>query len=123
MEMRPPQPPPAVAGYGRDRRMSKKGPGYFGNPDLRKQVQLSTPPGAEIESQFYRWLSPDGFKPLKYGEGKEPQKLRDRLLTLPVMMAVVVSLVYRRIAGGRELQRILAQFGLMYLGVGAANGV
>lgn len=71
--------------------MSKKSPGSFRNPDLRRQVQLTTPPVEEIERQLYSLLSPESFKPLKECLGKDNKKLRSRVLTLPVMMAVVVS--------------------------------
>jgi hypothetical protein len=43
------------------------------------------------------------------------KKLRDRLLTLPVMMAVVLSLVYRRIPGLSEVLRVLEQEGLLWV--------
>lgn len=46
---------------------------------------------------------------------KDEKKLRARVLTLPVMMAVVVSLVYRQIAGLREVIRILSEEGLMWV--------
>lgn len=95
--------------------MSKKRPRSFGNPDLRRQVQLTTPPVEEIERQLYSLLSPESFKPLKDCRGKDNKKLRSRVLTLPVMMAIVVSLVYRRIPGLREVNRVLAQFGLMWV--------
>jgi hypothetical protein len=43
------------------------------------------------------------------------QKLRDRLLTLPAMMAVVVSLVYRRIPSLSEVLRVLEVEGLLWV--------
>jgi Transposase DDE domain len=41
--------------------------------------------------------------------------LRDRVLTLPVMAAIVLSLVYRRMSGLSEALRVLEQEGLMWV--------
>ena len=38
-----------------------------------------------------------------------------RILTLPVMMAIVLSLVYRQIPGLREVQRVLSQSVLLWV--------
>lgn len=103
--------------------MGVKRPARIGNPDLRQQKQIPTPPIKEIEKQLYSLLSPASFKPLKLCSGKDEQKkLRrrsppqaSRILTLPVMMAVVLSLVYRQIPGIREVGRILSQEGLLWL--------
>jgi hypothetical protein len=62
---------------------------------------------------LFSWLSPGSFKPLR--DVETPQKLRERLLTLPVMMAVVVSLVYRRIPSLSEVLRVLEVEGLLWV--------
>jgi hypothetical protein len=85
--------------------MSQKRPSTWGNPDHRRQSQLPAPPIAQIEHQLFSLLNPGSFKPLRLAQGEK--KLRDRLLTLPVMMAVVVSLVYRQIPGLSEILRVL----------------
>jgi hypothetical protein len=54
-------------------------------------MQVPGPPIAEIEAKLLYWLTPESFKPLRLTG--LTQKLRARLLTLPVMMAVVLSLV------------------------------
>jgi hypothetical protein len=41
--------------------------------------------------------------------------MRDRLLTLPVMVALLVSLVYRQIAGLSEAVRVLKEEGLLWV--------
>lgn len=41
--------------------------------------------------------------------------MRERLLTLPVMVAIVLSLVYRQINGLSELLRVLHQEGLLWV--------
>jgi hypothetical protein len=98
--------------------MAKKRPARTGNPDLRQQKHVPTPPIEEIEKQIFSLLSPANFKPLKSYEHKKEQeteqkkKWRDRILTLPVMMAIVVSLVYRQIPGLREVIRVISQEGL-----------
>lgn len=93
--------------------MSRKSPGRSGNPDLRRGVQVPGPVIAEIEAKLWYWLSPENFKPSSLRSGDK--KLRDRLLTLPVMMAVVLSLVYRRISGLSEVVRLLESEGLLWV--------
>jgi hypothetical protein len=77
--------------------------------------QRTQPPGpsiAKLETQLYRILSPIAFTPLRTLEAAPV--LRDRILTLPVMTAVVFSLVLRGIASLREAQRLLLSEGLMW---------
>jgi hypothetical protein len=101
--------------------MAKKRPARTGNPDLRQQKHVPTPSIEEIEKQIFSLLSPANFKPLKSYEHKKEQeaeqkkKWRDRILTLPVMMAIVVSLVYRQIPGLREVIRVISQEGLLWV--------
>ncbi len=84
--------------------MSRKRPARTGNPDLRQQKHVPAPPIEEIEQEIFSLLSPRNFKPLKLYKNEEKKKFRDRIFTLPVMMAmvalrtaagIVVSLVYR----------------------------
>jgi hypothetical protein len=96
--------------------MGVKRPSYKGNPDLRQQKHLTAPPIEQIEKELFSLLSPKSFKPLKLCDGLNEKKLRERILTLPVMMAVVLSLVYRQIPGLREIQRVLSQEGLLWVG-------
>lgn len=69
--------------------MNQKRPSSWGNPDRRHQTQMPAPAIEQIEQQLLSRLSPESFKPLRQVEGT--QKFRDRLLSLPVMMAVVVG--------------------------------
>ncbi|ACC78877.1 IS4-like element ISNpu8 family transposase [Nostoc punctiforme] len=96
--------------------MARKRPARTGNPDLRQQKQVPMPPIEEIEQKIYSLLSPLNFKPLKLYETEEKKPFRDRILTLSVMMALVVSLVYRQIPGLREVQRVLCEEGLLWAG-------
>lgn len=95
--------------------MGAKRPAYKGNPDLRQQKHVPRPPIEEIEKELFSLLSPKSFKPLKLCQGKDQKKLRERILTLPVMMAVVLSLVYRQIPSLREVQRVLHEDGLLWV--------
>ena len=95
--------------------MGAKRPARKGNPDLRQQKHVPAPPIEQIEKELFSLLSPTSFKPLRLCKGKNDKKLRDRILTLPVMMAIVLSLVYRQIPGLREVQRVLSQEGLLWV--------
>jgi len=101
--------------------MSRKHPARTGNPDLRQQKHVPAPPIEQIEKEIFSLLSPLSFKPLKLYEDKQEQKqkFRDRILTLPMMMAIVVSLVYRQIPSLREVQRVLSRIGIV---MGGTNG-
>ena len=81
---------------------------------------MPSPAIAEIEAKLWNWLTPESFKPSRLSSGDK--KLRDgvpprklRVLTLPVMMAVVLSLVYRRISGLSEVVRVLESEGLLWV--------
>lgn len=95
--------------------MSKTTGRILRNADLRHQSQMAGPPLEVLEKELYRLLTPENFKPLKESRGIQEKKLRSRVLNLPVMMAVVMGLVYRRIAGLRELLRILTEEGMLWI--------
>jgi Transposase DDE domain len=85
------------------------------NPDQRRQVQMSGPEIAQLEENLRALLRPDDFVPIRQGH-QIPEKLRrDRLLTLPVMLAVVLGLIYRKIAGLSEASRVLWSEGLLWV--------
>ncbi len=69
--------------------MARKRPARIGNPGLRQQKQVPMPPIEEIEQKIYSLLSLLNFKPLKLYEKEEKKPFHDRILTLPVMMAMV----------------------------------
>ena len=85
-----------------------------GNPDLRRQVTCPGPSNEELEARLRDYLSPGTFANLKTVTDKT-RSLRDRILTLPVMVAIVLSLVYRQMSGLSEALRILEQEGLMWV--------
>jgi len=82
------------------------------NPDFRARTQVPAPPVAAIAQRLRAMLTPSAFAPLRNTHGTV--KRRDRLLTLPVMVAIVVSLVWRQIPSLQELLRVLALEGLLW---------
>jgi hypothetical protein len=73
----------------------------------------------EGEQQLTALLRPSLLAPrqLERRDPRQPQRLirmRQRLLTLPVMVAIVVSLVWRRVPAVAEGQKVLAQEGLLW---------
>lgn len=86
----------------------------YGNPDLRRRLSVPAPSNEELEARLRDWLSPGTFANLKTVRDKTRQ-LRDRVLTLPVMCAIVLSLVYRQISGLSEVLRLLEQDGLLWV--------
>ncbi|NEO82957.1 MAG: IS4 family transposase [Spirulina sp. SIO3F2] len=95
--------------------MPRQRPRKTGNPDLRSRSQVPTPENAELEAKLVQWLQPQNFMPLKEKQGRSEEKLRSRILTLPVMVAIVVGLVYRKIPSLAEVIRQLELHGLLWL--------
>jgi Transposase DDE domain len=85
------------------------------NPDLRRQVQMPGPEIEVIEKSLHDLIHPEDFQPIR-NSVQIPEKLRrDRLLTLPVMVAVILGLVYRKIPGLAEASRVLWADGLLWV--------
>ncbi|MBC7970112.1 MAG: IS4 family transposase [Verrucomicrobia bacterium] len=84
-----------------------------GNPDLRRAVTAPAPSNEALEARLRDWVSPGTFASLKTVQDKG-RHLRDRVLTLPVMAAIVLSLVSRQISGLSEALRVLEQEGLLW---------
>ncbi len=80
------------------------------NPDFRARNNLPSPPIEEIQRRIGKSLTPNSFAAAR-GQFKA-LGLRERILTLPVMVCFVLSLVWRRIASVSELLRILEREGL-----------
>lgn len=104
----------------RVRESRRKGRELFGNPDFRHRSQVPAPEIEEIERSLYQLLSPSLMAPrqMERHNPKSPDRLirmRARLLTLPVMMAVILSLVFRRLPSLAEAQRLLARDGLLWV--------
>ena len=91
-----------------------------GNPDFRHRSQAPSPEIPEIERSLYQLLSPSLMAPRQMERRsatapQRPIRMRARLLTLPVLMAVVLSLVFRRLPSLAEAQRILEREGLLWV--------
>jgi hypothetical protein len=100
--------------------MAKRSKRRPGNPDFRHRVPGPLPTVAEIEAELTALLSPALFAPRQL-ERRDPRnptrliRLRARILTLPVMVALVVSLVWRRLGSIAEVQRVVVQDGLLWV--------
>ena len=88
--------------------------------DFRRRSQIPMPAVEEVEQHLTALLSPSLLAPrqLERRDPRQPQRLirmRQRLLTLPVMVAIVVSLVWRRVPAVAEVQKVLAREGLLWI--------
>jgi len=95
--------------------MARSRPWSSANADLRRRSHVPSPPIAEIEQQLWQWLSPTSFKPTPETRNTDGKRMRNRILSLPVMVAVVLSLVYRQINGLSELLRVLQLEGMLWV--------
>jgi Transposase DDE domain len=87
--------------------------------DFRHRSQIPMPAVEEVEQLLTDLLSPSLLAPrqLERRDPRQPQRLirmRQRLLTLPVMVALIVSLVWRRMPAVAEVQKVLAREGLLW---------
>src|SRR5919109_1744820 len=86
--------------------------------EFRHRSQIPMPAVAEVEQRLTDLLSPSLLAPrqLERRDPRQPQRLirmRQRLLTLPVLVAIIVSLVWRRVPSIAEVQKGLAREGLL----------
>jgi hypothetical protein len=87
--------------------------------DVRHRSQIPMPAVEEVEPLLTDVLSPSLLAPrqLERRDPRQPQRrirMRQRLLTLPVMVALMVSLVWRRMPAVAEVQQVLAREGLWW---------
>ena len=71
----------------------------------RRRRQPAPPPDAAIEQRFTELIHPATFNQVAHFHGLG---LRERTLTLPVMMAFVVSLIWRGLGSVAEAVRLLS---------------
>jgi hypothetical protein len=88
--------------------------------EFRHRSQIPLPAVAEVEQQLAALLSPSLLAPrqLERHDPRQPHRvirMRERLLTLPVMVAIIVSLVWRRMPAVAEVHKVLAQEGLLWV--------
>ena len=86
--------------------------------DFRHRSQLPLPAVEDVEQRLMEVLSPSLLAPrqLERRDPRQPQRLirmRQRLLTLPVIVAIMVSVVWRRVPSIAEVQKVLAREGLL----------
>jgi hypothetical protein len=76
------------------------------NPDHTRRTHVPAPSDAEIEYRLDTLVKPAVFAELDYYRSLGH---RNRLLGLPVMVALVLALIWRRVPGVCTLQRMLAR--------------
>jgi Transposase DDE domain len=86
--------------------------------ECRHRSQIPLPAVDDVEQRLLEVLSPSLLAPrqLERRGPRQPQRLirlRQRLLTLPVMVAIIVSLVWRRVPSIAEVQKVLTREGLL----------
>jgi hypothetical protein len=84
----------------------KKRPRIHTNPDHQRRTHAPAPSDAEIEARLTTFVQPAVFAELAY---YRHLGMRNRILHLPVMLALILGLVWRRVAGVCALQRLLAR--------------
>jgi Transposase DDE domain len=91
---------------------------HWSHADVRHRSQTPLPPLDDVEPRLLAVLSPALLAPRQL-ERRDPRppdrriRLRQRLLTLPVMVAILVSLVWRRVPSIAEVQKVLSRAGLL----------
>lgn len=96
--------------YKRQKQKPSAAPRRPRNPDFRARTNFPLPPVADIERRLRAVLTPGTFATRRVKDATV--KLRDRLLTLPVMAALLVSLVWRQLPSLSEALRVVAREGL-----------
>jgi len=81
--------------------------------DHRRRTNTPGPEIAAIRDELLRQLTPATFAQARAGHTH--LNLRDRLLNLPTMCAIVLSLVSRQIPSLHEVLRVLAREGLLWV--------
>lgn len=81
------------------------------NRDHAKRQQRPMPEDEAIAAQISALLTPALEKQKKYCR---QLGLRDRILTLPLMVAAILTMLWRDVAGVRELTRMLAREGFLW---------
>lgn len=76
-----------------------------GNPDHARRHEVAAPSDRDIEQRLDELVKPAVFAELAY---YRKLGLRNRLLNLPVMVAIVLAMLWRQIPGVCTLQRMLA---------------
>lgn len=81
------------------------------NPDHARRTHVPAPADHEIEQRLTDLVQPAIFAEMAHYRSLG---LRDRILNLPVMVALVLTLIWRRVPGVCTLQRMLARERLLW---------
>jgi hypothetical protein len=81
------------------------------NPDHSRPRQVAAPSDAEIEQRLDNLVKPVVFAELEH---YHRLGLRNRVLTLPVMVSLVLAMLWRHIPGVSALQRLLSGEGILW---------
>jgi hypothetical protein len=81
------------------------------NPDHARRTHVPAPADTEIEQRLTELVQPAVFAELAHYRSLG---LRNRILTLPLMVALVLTLIWRRVAGVCTLQRMLGRERLLW---------
>ena len=81
------------------------------NPDHVRQRNRPSASNAEIERQLQELLTPAVLTQAAY---YRQLQMRDRILNLPLMVALVLTLLWRQVPSVRELARMLAREDLLW---------
>jgi hypothetical protein len=98
--------------------MAHKQTRHRSHADFRHRSQIPLPAVEDVEQRLMAVLSPSLLSPrqLERRDPQQPQRcirMRQRLLTLPVIVAIIVSLVWRRMPSIAEVQRVLSREGVL----------
>jgi hypothetical protein len=81
------------------------------NPDHARQTHVPAPADRDIEQRLNDLVKPAVFAEMAHFRSLG---LRNRILTLPLMVALVLTLIWRRVPGVCTLQRMLARERLLW---------
>lgn len=87
-----------------------------GNPDFAHRVSPPAPSNETIEASLRDLMTPGTFANLIFQKNSDNKNKtwRNRILTLPVMAAIVLSLVYRQVNHLTDVLRLLSHEGLLW---------
>jgi Transposase DDE domain len=98
--------------------MAYKQTRHRSHAEFRHRSQIPLPAVEDVEQRLMDVLRPSLLAPrqLERRDPRQPQRrirMRQRLLTWPVIVAIMVSLVWRRVPSIAEVQKVLTREGLL----------
>ncbi len=83
------------------------------NADHVRRMNVPGPDNTEVKARLERLLSPAVYSPTAYFQSLG---LRARILSLPLMVAALLTLLWQQIPGVSELTRVLNRDGALWFG-------